>query len=305
MVPDRNSDSLSVVTRAVKARRLVTSVVVTVIAAAVAACGVAPTPQPTLLPSSTPNPTLAPPSPTLSVPSATVAPVPSGSPAMVAASTFIFPDSLEVASFATPLAADDGHFYYPSADGTSVIAGDWVTGATRTVVSLAFGHRIDGLAASGGRLVYVEGWKDGPAGTQLTPCKSNEREPLNWRIVAAGLATGEQVIVDSGVNCRTTPYPGNEICAGPTAPLLGVSGDLVAYDREVATAAQPLRERIVVRSLPNSSVVRQTVSAGAVVGIASLQAGSSSGPLVAYLEQPETGSSRLMLSSPARLKAPR
>ncbi|HEY5436559.1 MAG TPA: hypothetical protein VIK13_15115, partial [Candidatus Limnocylindrales bacterium] len=153
---------------------------VPVIAVAVAACGVALTPQPILLPSSTPIATLTPSSPTLAVPSASASPMPSGSPATLAASTFAFPDSLNVTSFATPLTADDGHFYYPSADGTSVIAGDWVTGATRTVVSLAFGHRIDGLAASGGRLVYVEGWKAGPAGTQLTPCMSNEREPLNW-----------------------------------------------------------------------------------------------------------------------------
>jgi hypothetical protein len=195
------------------------------------------------------------------------------------------------------MTADDGHFYYPSADGASVIAGDWVSGATRTVVSLAGGHGIDGLAASGGWLVYVEGWKAGPAGKQETPCMTNATEPLNWRIVAVNLTTGKGVNVDSGVNRRTTPYPGNEICPSPTAPLLGISGNLVAYDREDATTSQPLRERIIVRSLPTGSVVRQIETAGAVAGIAVLAGSSESGPLVAYLEQHATGSARLMLSS--------
>jgi hypothetical protein len=269
-----------------------------VIAVAVAACGVAPTPPPTLMLSSSPTGTPAPASPTSPVPSETVPPTPTGSPATVAASTFKFPDSLNVTSFATPLTADDGHFYYPSADGRSVIAGDWVSGATRTVVSLAVGHRIDGLAASNRWLVYVEGWKAGPAGKQETPCMTNSTEPLNWRIVAVNLTTGKGVVVDSGVNRRTTPYPGTEVCPGPTAPLLGVSGDLVAYDREDATASQPLRERIVLRSLPAGSVVRRVETAGAVAGIASLAGTSGSGPLVAYLVQAESGTARLMLSSP-------
>jgi hypothetical protein len=216
----------------------------------------------------------------------------------VAASTFNFPDSLNVTSFATPLTADDGHFYYPSADGAAVIAGDWVSGGTRTVVSLAVGHRIDGLAASDGWLVYVDGWKAGPPGKQGTPCISNSTEPLNWRIVSVNLTTGKRVNVDSGVNRRTTPYPGTEVCPGPTAPLLGVSGSLVAYDREDATTSQPLRERIVVRSLPAGSVVRQVETAGAVAGIASLPGTGGSGPLVAYLVQMESGTARLMLSSP-------
>jgi hypothetical protein len=268
-----------------------------VIAVAVAACGIAPTPPPALMPSSTPT-ALAPSSPTLAVPSATTPPTPNGSPATVAASTFKFPDSLNVTSFATPLTADDGHFYYPSADGRSVIAGDWVSGATRTVVSLAVGHRIDGLAASHGWLVYVEGWKAGPAGRQETPCMTNSTEPLNWRIVAVNLTTGKGMNVDSGVNHRTTPYPGTEVCPGPTAPLLGLSVNLVAYDREDTTASQPLRERIVVRSLPAGSVVRQVETAGAVAGIASLPGTGGSGPLVAYLVQMESGTARLMLSSP-------
>ena len=271
---------------------------VPVIAVAVAACGVAPTPQPTLLPSSTPIATLTPSSPTLAVPSASASPMPSGSPATLAASTFAFPDSLNVTSFATPLTADDGHFYYPSADGAAVIAGDWVSGATRTVVSLAVGHRIDGLAASDGWLVYVDVWKAGPPGKEGTPCISNSTEPLNWRIVAVNLTTGKRGNVDSGVNRRTTPYPGTEVCPGPTAPLLGLSGSLVAYDREDATASQPLRERIVLRSLPAGSVVRQVETAGAVAGIASLGGTSGSGPLVAYVVQAESGTARLMLSSP-------
>ena len=270
-----------------------------VIVALVAACGVASTPPPDLMPSSTPTATAAPASPTPSLPSAAVNPVPSSSPATVAASTFKFPDSLNVTSFATPLTADDGHFYYPSADGAAVIAGDWISGATSTVVSLPVGHRIDGLAASDGWLVYVEGWKSGPVGKQGTPCMTNSAEPLNWRIVAVNLTTGKGVNVDSGVNRRTTPYPGTEVCPGPTAPLLGVSGDLVVYDREEATASQPLRERIIVRSLPTGSFGWQTETAGAVAGI-TLAGTSGSGQLVAYLEQHATGSARLMLASPGR-----
>jgi hypothetical protein len=270
-----------------------------VIAVAVAACGVAPTPQPTLMPSSTPTATPAPTSPPPPVPSASASPLPSGSPATVAASTFKFPDSLNVTSFATPLTADDGHFYYPGADGASVIAGDWVSGATRTVVSLAVGHRIDGLAVSGGWLGYVDGWKDGPPGKQGTPCMTNSTKPLNWRIVAVNLTTGKAVVVDSGASRRTTPYPGNEICSGPTAPLLAVSGNLVGYDREDATATQPLRERIIVRSLPTGSFGWQTETAGAVAGI-TLAGTSGSGQLLAYLEQHATGSARLILSSPGR-----
>jgi hypothetical protein len=129
---------------------------------------------------------------------------------------------------------------------------------------------------------------------------SNYAEPFNWRIVALRLTTREQVLVDSGVSRRTTPYPGNEVCPGPTAPMLAVSGSLVAYDREDATASQPLRERIVVRSLPGGSVVRQTETARAVAGIAVFAGTSGSGPLVAYLEQHATGSARLMLSSPGK-----
>ena len=273
----------------------VRTLLVPVIAIVVAACGVAPTP----IPSNTPIATLTPASPTLPVPSATITPTPSRSPATLAVSTFKFPDSLNVTSFATPLTADDGHFYYPSPDGAAVIAGDWVSGATRTVVSLMVGHRIDGLAASGGWLVYVEGWKAGPSGKQETPCMTNSTEQLNWRIVAVNLATGKGVNVDSGVNRRTTPYPGTEVCPGPTAPLLGLSGNLVAYDREDATTSQPLRERIIVRSLPAGSFGWQTETAGAVAGI-TLAGTSGSGQLVAYLEQHATGSARLILASPGR-----
>ncbi len=264
--------------------------------ALIAACGSQPaTPAPSATASATaPTATLngTPPSPSATPP------LPSGSPATVPASTYAFPDSLNVMLFATPLTADDGHFYYPSADGRSVIAGDWASGATRTVVSLAVEHRIDGLAASDGWLVYVEGWKAGPAGTQETPCMTNSTEPLNWRIVAVNLTTGTRANVDSGINRRTTPYPGTEVCPGPTAPLLGVSANLVAYDREDATASQPLRERVVLRSLPTGSVVRQIETAGAVAGVTTLAGTSGSGPLVAYLEQHATGSARLMLSSP-------
>jgi len=70
---------------------------VLLIAGTVAACGVAPTPQPTPIQSSTPTATLRPSSPTTAVPSATASPVPSGSPATLAVSTFKFPDSLDVA----------------------------------------------------------------------------------------------------------------------------------------------------------------------------------------------------------------
>ena len=270
-----------------------------VIAVAVAACGVTPTPQPSLLPTSSPTATPAPTSPTPSIPTAAVNPLPSGSPATMAVSTFPFPDSLDVVPGA-PLTADDGHFYYPSPDGASVIAADWVSGATRRVVSVAAGHRVAGLAASGDWLIYLDGSTNGPPGKQATPCMSNYAEPFNWRIVALRLTTREQVLVDSGVSRRTTPYPGNEVCPGPTAPMLAVSGSLVAYDREDATASQPLRERIVVRSLPGGSVVRQTETARAVAGIAVFAGTSGSGPLVAYLEQHATGSARLMLSSPGK-----
>ena len=270
-----------------------------VIAVAVAACGVTPTPQTSLLPTSSPTATPAPTSPTPSIPTAAVNPLPSGSPATMAVSTFPFPDSLDVVPGA-PLTADDGHFYYPSPDGASVIAADWVSGATRRVVSVAAGHRVAGLAASGDWLIYLDGSTNGPPGKQATPCMSNYAEPFNWRIVALRLTTREQVLVDSGVSRRTTPYPGNEVCPGPTAPMLAVSGSLVAYDREDATASQPLRERIVVRSLPGGSVVRQTETARAVAGIAVFAGTSGSGPLVAYLEQHATGSARLMLSSPGK-----
>jgi DNA methylase len=69
---------------------------VLLIAGTVAACGVAPTPQPTPIQSSTPTATLRPSSPTTAVPAATASPVPSGSPATLAVSTFKFPDSLDV-----------------------------------------------------------------------------------------------------------------------------------------------------------------------------------------------------------------
>jgi hypothetical protein len=81
--------------------------------------------------------------------------------------------------------------------------------------------------------------------------------------------------------------------------MLGVSGNLVAYDREDATTSQPLHERIIVRSLPAGSFGWQTETAGAVAGIM-LAGTSGSGQLVAYLEQHATGSARLILSSPGR-----
>lgn len=209
-----------------------------------------------------------------------------------------FPDGLDV-TLATPLAANDGHFYFPAPDGTSILSGDWTGGGTHTLVALAGGHRVAGLAATDDWLVYVEAWKD-VQGTQQTPCMTNSEAPLHWKILALALTTGKQTAIDAGTNTRTTAFPGDEICPGPAAPSLAVSDTVLAYDREDPTPGSPLRERILARSLPDGTLVRHAETAGAVTGLAALAAADGSTPLLAWVEQPATGSNRLVLASPGK-----
>ena len=220
------------------------------------------------------------------------------SPNVGGQSVFAFPDGLDM-TLATPLAADDGHFYFPDPDGTSILSGDWTSGATRTLVALPAGHHVAELVAADGWLVYDDAWKD-VQGTQQTPCMTNSQAPLHWKIVALSLATREQVAVDEGTSTRTTAFPGDEICPGPAAPSLAVSGTVLAYTREDPVPGHPLRERVLARLLPGGTLVSQAEAAGAVTGLAALAAADGSTPLVAWVEQPVTGSDRLVLASPGK-----
>ncbi len=143
-------------------------------------------------------------------------PGPTVTPDIRGQSVFAFPDGLRL-TLATPLAANHGRFYFPAPDGTSILSGDWTSGATHTLAALATGHHVAGLAATDDWLVYVEAWKD-VQGTQQTPCMTNVSAPLHWKILALALATGKQTAIDAGTNSRTSAFPGDEICPGPAAP---------------------------------------------------------------------------------------
>jgi hypothetical protein len=240
-------------------------------------------------------PTVAPLPTSVSAPS--LSPTVSASNAAVEA-MFAFPDGLDM-TLATPLAANQGHIYFPAPDGSSLLAGDWASGAIRTLVALPAGHQLAGLAATDDWLVYVDGWKD-VQGTPQTPCMTNADAPLHWRILALALATGKTVGIDAGTSTRTTAFPGDEICPGPAAPSLAISGTVLAYDREDAVPGNPLRERVLARSLPDGTLVSDTETAGAVTALAALAAAHGSTPLVAWVEQPVTGPDRLLLSSPGK-----
>lgn len=146
--------------------------------------------------------------------------------------------------------------------GASIFMGDFATGTSLMLVTLAKGHDIDGMAATADRVIWVETWRDHPSPpSNLTPGCTDAGKPLRWKISAMVLASRARTVLAAGTNTRTA-VTGE--CADVNPPVVAADGERVAYTLEAPTPGKPAANRIVVRSLVDGTVIRRIQSQGLV-----------------------------------------
>ena len=134
------------------------------------------------------------------------------------------------------------------------------------LVALENGHDIASYALTDAGIVWIETWYTQPAidcGNR-TPCSPHEYQPVSW---ALNLTTFDKQTtrLDSGVVSRTSVE--GEV-AGPLPPEMAAQGDRVAYAVPRATVpGAPEASQILVRSLPDGSLVRRIDTDGYVAQI--------------------------------------
>ncbi|HZC33110.1 MAG TPA: hypothetical protein VE640_07465, partial [Candidatus Bathyarchaeia archaeon] len=152
---------------------------------------------------------------------------------------------------------------------------DVATGSTAAVVSLIPGHMIDGFAATGGSLFWVEIWYDGLPNLEDDGGNPFGGLPQHWQVVAFDVASGSRSVLASGTNHRTAiGMAGVPI----NPPVLAVDGDRVAYTLEASAPGAPDGNKIMVQSLTGGSIIGTVTTKGFVpwIGLA--------GAVVAYRE---------------------
>jgi len=159
--------------------------------------------------------------------------------------------------------------------GDAVALGDLTSGLVRPLIRLAAGHALADLAATDGRVVWVETWRDQPSppGNAIPGCV-DAGKPLRWRIRTLVPGAPAQDVA-SGTNVRTAI--GGE-CADVNPPVVAIDGDRLAYALEAATSASPVGNRIVVVSLASGSAIRTISTTGLVLDL------RLSGTAIAYRE---------------------
>jgi hypothetical protein len=152
------------------------------------------------------------------------------------------------------------------------------------------------VAADGSHVAVVV-WYRLESGTLGIPCRSNDGAPIAWRILVAPLdpstgAPGTIATIASGHNqVAFRPTTIGEGCDTVSAPLIAVSGDLIAYDIEAATGRNPLAATILLHSLSGGAPDRQTQTDGMPIGL------RISGTSVAWLESDGNHEVRLWSST--------
>lgn len=208
--------------------------------------------SPTATPTSTPTPTATP--LLVTVPIEALRSLPMGASAVFGSRVFTF-DSSKTGTLET------------------ITMRDLATGAASVLGRTSEGHYVDAIVATATRLLWVETWRrDHPTPPGYALCLDQGR-PLRWRIVVMVLATRARSVIASGSNVRTA-IDGE--CADVNPPVIAVDGDRVAYTLELASRAHPFANRIVVRSLVDSTRIRTIATAGLVEDLA------LHGPVVAY-----------------------
>jgi hypothetical protein len=169
-------------------------------------------------------------------------------------------------------AVDDG--LAPTSSATAIIRyGDIATGKAASVPLLLTSAELAGIksprvgggfsVAADGSHVAVVVWYRLQSGSLAIPCPSNYDTPISWRILVAPLdpstgAPGTFAAIASGHSkIAFRPTTIGEGCDTVSAPDIALSGDLIAYNIEAATAGHPLAGTILLHSLSGGSPDRQ------------------------------------------------
>lgn len=113
-----------------------------------------------------------------------------------------------------------------------------------------------------GTNVAVVVWYRLSSGQQYIPCASNSGAPIQWRILVAPIdqstgAPGAFSALVSGQSKDAFRPTGGEGCDTVSAPLVALSGGLIAYNIESATTGHPLASIIVLRSLAGGASAQE------------------------------------------------
>ncbi len=139
------------------------------------------------------------------------------------------------------------------------------------------------VATDGGSVAVVV-WYRLNSGTQLIPCATNDGSPIAWRILVAPIdqptgAPGTFSSIASGQSkVAFRPTTVGEGCDTVSAPLVALSGGLIAYNIEVPTAGHPLASTIMLHALGAGVPDRQIHTSAMPIGL------DLSGTNVAWVE---------------------
>lgn len=181
------------------------------------------------------------------------------------------PDSPAVQAGAAPTGP---YAYLRGIAGKTLFVADAGGGSERQVsLALLADERIDEVLTDRSSIVVAvsRAATTGAAESQLS-CKQLERQPRAWRILAAPLgADGLPRVsfrqIDAGVASRPFELPQSAglACPYPATPPVALAASRVAYAVEAATGAA---STVVVRSLPDGSLVRSYASPSRVYQVA-------------------------------------
>ncbi len=181
------------------------------------------------------------------------------------------PDSPAVQAGAAPTGP---YAYLRGIAGKTLFVADAGGGSERQVsLALLADERIDEVLTDRSSIVVAvsRAATTGATESQLS-CKQLERQPRAWRILAAPLgADGLPRVsfrqIDAGVASRPFELPQSAglACPYPATPPVALAASRVAYAVEAATGAA---STVVVRSLPDGSLVRSYASPSRVYQVA-------------------------------------
>ena len=130
------------------------------------------------------------------------------------------------------------------------------------MVELKNGHDIASYALTDAGIVWVETWyTQKPVDCAgRTPCSPHEYQPVSWALNLTALDGKTTTRLDTGVVSRTSV--GGEL-AGPLPPEMAAQGGRVAYAvPRPNVQGSPEASQILVRSLPDGSLVRKVDTDG-------------------------------------------
>ena len=196
----------------------------------------------------------------------------------------------------------------PTGSATSILRyGDVSTGKTGTVPLPLTAAELAGIrnklvgggfsvATEGSNVAVVVSYLLAPPGQLGIPCSSNSGAPIAWRILIAAIdqstgAPGTFSVMASGHSQVAFRPMGGDGCDTVSAPLVALSGSLIAYNIEAATTGHPLASTILLHSLSGGAPDRQIQTLAMPIGL------RLSGTNVAWLESDGNAAVPLRIST--------